>query len=194
MVVIGVNGSPRPGGHTAALIGEVLAGAAAEGASTRLFQLGTMDLSFCDGCRACKADAKCVIQDDMQAFYEAVEAPGPKALVVGTPIYYNHVTAQLKAWIDRLCPYYMTRLGGRMFPRGVRAVVLATWEWDREDAYDSVLDWLADRLTEYHDIEVVAQLRMPGSGVRPLPERPDLVAAARAAGAGLAAEMGRQEQ
>ncbi len=187
MTVIGVNGSPRQGGNTAGLINEVLTAAGRTGAETRLLQLGRMDLSPCTACMACKATSRCAVEDDMQDFYSAIESgDGPHSLVVGTPIYFDHVSAQLKMWIDRLFCYTFTERGEKAFPKGVRAVVAATWEWDKEDAYDSVIEWLVGRLEGYHEIDVVARLKMHGAGLRPLAGRAELLRAAREAGRTLA--------
>jgi multimeric flavodoxin WrbA len=166
----------------------VLAGAEEAGAQARLFQLGGLEISPCKACMGCRKTARCVVEDDMQRFYEAVESVSePKGLVVGTPIYFDHVSAQLKTWLDRLYCYTYTERGEKAFPSGFRAVLVATWEWDKEDAYDPVLDWLEGRLKGYHAIETVGRIRLAGSGARPAKERDDLAAQARACGRQLVA-------
>lgn len=183
MTILAVNGSPRTNGATAFLIGKVLEGAREAGAETKQFQLGEMDVSPCTACMGCKKTARCVIQDDMQGFYEAVASSGkPKALVVGTPIYFDHVSAQLKAWLDRLYCYTYTELGEKTFPAGFRAVLVAPWGWDKADAYVSVVEWLTERLEGYHGIETVGRVCLPGADSRPLPERTDAIAEARRLG------------
>ena len=54
----------------------------------------------CRSCWACRKSGACVIDDDMSATIipRLLEAD---AIVIGTPVYFNNVTAQLKAFIDR---------------------------------------------------------------------------------------------
>ena len=187
MTILAVNGSPRPEGNTAFLIGQVMESAQEAGAEARLFQLGSLEMSPCTACMGCRKTARCVIDDDMQRFYDAVEsASEPKGLVVGTPIYFDHVSAQLKTWLDRLYCYTYTEQGEKMFPKGFRAVLLATWEMDKADAYVPVVDWLEQRLKGYHEIETIGRLCLPGSRNKPAADRPDLIAQARALGSRLA--------
>ena len=189
MNIIGINGGPRSEGNTARFVQEVLVGAAEAGAETRMFQIGKMSISPCIACMKCKKTARCAVKDDMQQIYEAIEAAeAPKALVLGTPIYFDHVSAQMKTWIDRLYCYTYTDKGEKMFPRGFRAVLIATWDWEKEDVYDSVLSWFGGRLQSYHDIEVVDKLKLPGAAALPLEERPALIERARKVGRRLAAE------
>ena len=183
MTILAVNGSPRAKGATAYLIGQVLEGAREAGAGSQLFALGEMDVSPCTACMGCKKAVRCVIEDDMQGFYDAVDsAAEPKGLVVGTPIYFDHVSAQLKTWLDRLYCYTFTEHGEKMFPTGFRAVLVVPWGWDKVDAYVSVVDWLEARLKGYHQIETVGRLCVPGADGLPPAERPELLARARELG------------
>jgi len=192
MSVIGINGSPHADGNTAKFVGEVLAAAGETGVETRMFHLGKMKISPCIACMQCKKTAKCDVKDDMQGIYEAIEAAqAPRALVIGTPIYFDHISAQLKTWIDRLYCYTFTEKGRKMFPEGFRAVLIATWEAAGEHAYDSVLSWLAGRMKGYHEIEVVERLTLADTGRRPFEERPDMIERAREVGRRLAVEEGR---
>lgn len=189
MSILGINGSPRIDGNTAAFVRETLAGAAEAGAATRFFHLEEMNISPCTSCMGCKANARCVLSDGMTSFYEVVASnTAPVGLVIGTPIYFDHVSAQTKIWIDRLYPYTYTQLGQKMFPKGYRAVLIATYDWDHPTAYDGVLDWFQERLEFYHDIQVIAKLRLWNATASPLGQRPELIAQAREAGWRLARE------
>ncbi len=183
MSVIAVNASPRPDGSTGKLIQEVIAGTEEAGKQAQVFQLGRMNISPCTACMQCRKTAECAVKDDMIATYEAVDSAAPsKALVIGTPIYFDHVSAQFKGWLDRLYCYCYTERGQRMFPKGFKAVLVATYEAPDPHCYDFVLEWLKERLEFYHEIEVVAQIAMGGSAQKPLDQRPDLVDRARDAG------------
>lgn len=189
MGVIAINGSPRADGNTAELIRKVLKGSEEAGTSTRLFQLGEMKVSPCIACMGCKKTARCVVKDDMLQTYEALEtATEPKGLVLGTPIYFDHVSAQLKGWLDRLYCYTYTELGQKMFPKGFKAALVATYEDTPPERYDYVLEWLAGRLEHYHEIEVVARFALSGSSGKSLDQRGDLIDKARQAGRELAGD------
>lgn len=100
MRITGFVGSPRVEGSTGALVAEVLRGAAEAGAETALFNLGQMDIGGCRACMACRDSGECSQSDDMTALYgEIARSDG---LVLGTPIYFYYMTAQMKAFTDRL--------------------------------------------------------------------------------------------
>ena len=185
MKITGILCSPRPEGNTAHLIREVLEGAAEAGADTTLLRIDDLDIHPCKGCMACRETRRCVQRDDMdRVMAELEQAAG---LVVGTPIYLDHVTAQAKIFLDRLFPYIGPDLEKR-FPPGVKAVAVLTWEHPKEHAYDRVAEWLRGRLEFYFGIETIATLTAADTGKHPAAERADLTAAARQAGRQLAAD------
>ena len=186
MSIIAINASPRPERNTYGLMQEVISGCAQAGQDAKLFQLGRMDIAPCNGCAACVPTAKCVVKDEMGQLYEAFDnAAEPKGLIIGTPIYFDHVSAQLKAVLDRLYSYTFTDLGQKMFPKGFKAVLLATYD-DKPGRYGEVLDWLQGRLKYYHEIETIAKLTQAEATAKPLAGNPDLIAQARKAGEQLA--------
>ncbi|MFW6153776.1 MAG: flavodoxin family protein [Planctomycetota bacterium] len=188
MSILGINGSPRPAGYTGTLVGDVLAGAAAAGAATELFHLGHMTVSPCIDCDACRATARCALDDGNQRFYRAVDAAeAPKGLVIGTPIYLDQVTAQLKAWIDRLHAYNFTKLGNYMFPEGFRAVLVVTYGAPDPHVYDFVVDWLAGLIDDRRVARVVDRIVLPATRRLPITMSDDVRQQAREAGRRLAA-------
>ncbi len=187
MSIIGINGSPRAGGNTASLIQEVLRGAESAGAETQLFQLGAMDISPCIDCAACRPTAKCAIPDDNQAFYEAAaKAQSPKGMVIGTPIYLDHISGQLKIWIDRLHAYNYTEMGKHMFPQGFKAVLVITYGAPKVDRYDSVVDWLDKLMGDLKYAEVLERIIFNKASRDPVEVPDELIARAREAGRRLA--------
>ncbi|OHD13629.1 MAG: hypothetical protein A2086_00710 [Spirochaetes bacterium GWD1_27_9] len=103
MKVIGFNSSPRKGGNTETLVKEVLNGAKEKGAEIKFFDLNSLSIKGCQACMYCRGNDGCAIKDDMQSLYKEInEADG---IVIGSPIYMYNVTAQSKAFIDRLFPY-----------------------------------------------------------------------------------------
>jgi multimeric flavodoxin WrbA len=86
------------------------------GADTELILLREMDIEGCDGCLTCEAGGEqrkgiCRIQDDMQGLYpKLLEAD---VLILGTPVYFEMLSGQLKTFMDRTCPIW-TGMGGKL--------------------------------------------------------------------------------
>ncbi|MEN6611468.1 MAG: flavodoxin family protein [Methanoregulaceae archaeon] len=101
MKILAINGSPRKKmSNTLKLVEAVLEGAKAEGAETELIDICAQDINFCTGCSTCYATGECVHDDDAAEIYAKIlEADG---IVLGSPVYLDTVTAQLKRWMDRL--------------------------------------------------------------------------------------------
>ena len=116
-------GSPRKKGSTA-----VLAAEAAHGASMNrvlkqmtLF-LNDLKIKGCQACYWCKKNdvADCAVKDDMQKVHQLMkECDG---MIVASPIYFGGVTAQAKAWLDRMFPYIGMDLTPKM-PAGKEGLV-----------------------------------------------------------------------
>ncbi len=119
MKVLGIVGSPRKGGNTEIMVEEALASAREAGAETDIFLVHNKTINGCDGCHSCFKTGSCKIKDDMQDLYKKMEwADG---IIFGSPVYFNYVTAQAKAIIDRTFCY----LGNRKLEGKAAASVLA---------------------------------------------------------------------
>lgn len=95
-------GSPRKKGNSAALAGQIIAGAESAGVETETIHLQRLDISPCRACYTCqkKDSAGCAIDDDMQSLYQKlVEAGG---WVLACPVYWFSLSAQMKLFMDRL--------------------------------------------------------------------------------------------
>lgn len=99
MKVLGICGSPRKGGNTEMMLEESLKAASKAGAQTELYVVHDKNIAGCDGCHSCSKTGKCKINDDMQPLYAKMLAAD--ALLLGSPVYFNSVTAQAKAVMDR---------------------------------------------------------------------------------------------
>lgn len=123
MKVIGINGSPRKDGNTAAMIHAVFRELKTEGIETELIQVGGELLHGCTGCRACFSmkNGRCVMEDDIinSCIEKMVEADG---IILGSPTYFSNLTPELKALIDRAG--YVAKANGEMFRRKVGASVV----------------------------------------------------------------------
>ena len=101
MKVLGINASPRKNGNTQTLVEAVLKGAFEKGAETRLVNLRELNLNGCLGCEGCKKQlGKCVQKDEVTPLLQEMTAYD--AIVMGTPVYWYHVSAQFKVLVDRL--------------------------------------------------------------------------------------------
>lgn len=101
MVVLGIQASPRGvASRTRMLTRWVLAGATDAGAETELVDLTDLRIEACTGCESCSFTGKCVFLDDFSSLYDRIlRADG---IVLGSPVYVDHVTGQMKVFIDRL--------------------------------------------------------------------------------------------
>lgn len=100
--IVVLNGSPRPKGNTAMLIGEFARGAETSGNSVTVFELGKMNIKPCIGCMKGGKDRSgpCMQKDAMDKIYPAyLEAD---VIALASPLYYWSVTGLLKIAFDRL--------------------------------------------------------------------------------------------
>ncbi len=112
MKIIGINGSPRKKvSTTLKLMQAVLDGAKEAGAKTEVIDICKLNINFCTGCLSCFETGECVYDDDVASLIEKMKMAD--GIVLGSPVYIDSVTAQLKRWIDRSANSYhcMTLLG-----------------------------------------------------------------------------------
>ncbi len=124
MKVVGFNGSPRKDGNTSILIRRLFQELEKEGIETELVQLSEKQIHGCIACSRCikNQDRRCAVEND--AANECVEKIlGAAGVVLGSPVYFNDVTSEMKALMDRTG--YVSRANGRMFKNRVGAAVAA---------------------------------------------------------------------
>lgn len=97
--VLGIAGSPRRGGNTELLLDAALEGARQEGAEVRKVVLTDLVFSGCTSCGGCRDGRRCVLDDDLQEVYGLIDRAD--AIVLASPIYFEGLSSQLKAMIDR---------------------------------------------------------------------------------------------
>jgi multimeric flavodoxin WrbA len=107
MKIIGFTASPRKKGNTAWVVNKILEGAKEQGAETQSWYFSDIDIKPCRSCYGCRqgdltgqSDSRCIINDDMQKLYDALEYAD--ALVLGSPVYMGQMSAQAKIFTDRL--------------------------------------------------------------------------------------------
>ena len=124
MKVVAFNGSPRKDGNTSILIKRVFNELEKEGIGTELVQLSEKEIRGCIACYKCieNKDQRCAVKND--AANEYIEKMlGAEGIILGSPVYFNDVTPEMKALIDRTG--YVSRANGRMFKNKVGAAVAA---------------------------------------------------------------------
>ncbi len=96
--ITGIVGSPRLKKNTDVLVQQALDGCRSKGAAVDTVYLNQLDIKPCQAHKV--QDGKgCIVRDDMDAVYEIFERSD--GLVLGTPVYYNSVSSQMKLMIDR---------------------------------------------------------------------------------------------
>jgi multimeric flavodoxin WrbA len=120
MRILAVSSSPRAGGNTDMILHEALTSARAEGAVVELVRISDYRLEPCNGCRSCFSAGKCVVEDDDETLYRIIaKADG---VILGSPSYFQGVTAQMKIFIDRI-GYLALARGRKDFAEKVGGVI-----------------------------------------------------------------------
>jgi len=102
MKIAAIIGSPHGmKGQTGILLGGMLDAIREAGAEVATFSLSELTVKPCQACDACHNKGLCAINDDFNTVKKAFqEADG---LILASPNYFNSVSAQMKALIDRCC-------------------------------------------------------------------------------------------
>jgi multimeric flavodoxin WrbA len=109
-------GSSRKNGSTRILAAEAERGLREQGIETTTVLLNDLNMKGCQACYWCKKNdlAACAVNDDMQKIHRLMQESD--GLIVATPIYFAGVTAQTKAWLDRMFPNIGMDLRPKMPP------------------------------------------------------------------------------
>jgi multimeric flavodoxin WrbA len=119
--ICGIVGSPRKNGNVDLIVSEILKGAASTGAETCKLYLNEMNIKPCQSCGVDPNPKHCLFKDDMEQIYDALE--NSDAIVLGSPIYFDTVSAQVKLMTDRancLMPYVKKTDGTFGFERRLK--------------------------------------------------------------------------
>lgn len=124
MKVVAFNGSPRKDGNTSILIQHVFRELEKQGIETDLVQLSGKEIHGCIACYKCSQnqDRHCAVMSDSANEY-IDKMLGAEGIILGSPVYFQGVTPEMKALIDRTG--YVARSNGRMFKDKVGASLVA---------------------------------------------------------------------
>jgi len=99
MKILAINGSHRKG-NTEAMLKHILDGAASKGANIELITLREKNVENCKACMGCETTGTCSTSDDFPKLFEKMLHSN--VLVLGSPNYFNNVSALMKNFIDRM--------------------------------------------------------------------------------------------
>lgn len=131
MKIMAFNGSPRKKWNTATLLQKALKGAVSLGAETELIHLYDLNYKGCISCFACKtiggkSYGKCAVEDDLVPIFNRIEQSD--AIILGSPIYWGHVSGEMKSFMDRLLFQYLlyTEPPASLFPKKIQTGFIYT--------------------------------------------------------------------
>ena len=104
--VLIVSTSIRKGSNSEILAHEVERGVVNADNEAEFVSLVGKGIGFCRGCLACQKTGSCVIRDDMDDLVGKMREAD--AIVFATPIYYYEMSGQMKVFLDRCNPLYIS--------------------------------------------------------------------------------------
>jgi multimeric flavodoxin WrbA len=117
MKILAIVGSPRPKGNTGYLVDRALQEASVQGIETEKIILSQYKVNPCQGHDNCSSFSVCKQDDDAPWILDKYcSADG---IILGSPVYYYNMTAQMKAFIDRNYFLYRHDISPRMVCAGL---------------------------------------------------------------------------
>ena len=184
--LVTLNGSPVAGSSVERLLAAMGGGAEEAGGWVLRFDCNALAVKPCQSCGPEPTTGFCIFHDDMDAVYQALK--DAHAIAVGSPVYFDGVSAQLKLVMDRcncVTPLVRVAGGGYAFRplwartrRGVFVTALSSkHRYDlAERSVRGFLKWVGARWEE--TLAWQHEDNDPGS----VASRPDLLDRARAIG------------
>jgi multimeric flavodoxin WrbA len=99
MNIIGISGSATGGSSTDLLVQAALQGSEAPHVKTRFYRLNERQILPCQACGKSPEPDYCFFHDGMDELFNIMEKS--EGIVLGSPIYFDSVSAQTKLFIDR---------------------------------------------------------------------------------------------
>lgn len=118
--IVVIDGSPRKGRNTDSLCNAFIEGAEKNGNTVYKFSVSGKKINGCIHCMGCYKNGPCAQKDDMIPLYDELEKAD--MVVLASPIYFWHITSQLKAVIDRMYAMYVAK---RFKPKDTAFIVVS---------------------------------------------------------------------
>ena len=124
-----IDGGPRKNMNTAAMVEKFAEGAREAGAEVKIVRLYDIDYKGCRSCMACQLKDKrvpsCRFKDGLTDIL--AECAAADGLVMASPIYYGEITAQLRAFWERLTfPWLSYKHGSFAAPKKMPVTFIYT--------------------------------------------------------------------
>jgi multimeric flavodoxin WrbA len=162
MNILGIIGSPRASGSSSILVRKVLEGAREKGAIIETAFLDKLEINHCKGCLVCQKEGECAQKDDMLELLEKMKAAD--IIVVGTPVYWGDVSAQVKSWMDRSFSFVKVGNNSCISPlKGKQAVLIACCASSDITMNNHALNTLEIYFT-FHGMKIRGKLEVSGAG------------------------------
>jgi len=148
MKVIGISGSHRKHGNTETIIKEFdrqFSIAEIPDYKNKFYNISEMNINPCRSCLKCKSKGNCVIGDDFGKV--ALKMIQSDLIIMGSPVYFSDVSAQIKALFDRTYSLWHKKM-----LKGKNIILVATCaEYGTGHTIDSMRAWAKD-----HEMNIVA--------------------------------------
>ena len=151
MKIYAINGGPRKNWNTDTMLKHFLDGAASvnKNIETEMVYLYNLAYKGCTSCYACQRDddrtyGQCQVKDDIYDLLRTV--PNADCVVFGCPIYFHDLTAELRAFLERLIYQYLSfesPTSSNNAPKRLRIAMIYTMNVTKESMelsnYDHIL-------------------------------------------------------
>lgn len=131
MKILTIVGSSKKDGKTAMAVKEELEQYMDDKNEINLFFANELNVNYCTGCGYCRQVEACSQKDDMEILLHKLH--DADLVVIGSPIYYGGLSAQLKVICDRLHPAYRGK--GISTLKNTKLILVFTQD-SSKDAYE----------------------------------------------------------
>ena len=160
MKIIGICGSPRKGGNSAAMLDAALKGATENGAEVERFDLFDLQYSGCRSCFACKrlggeSFGRCALRDDLTTVLDRIL--NADAVILSTPLYFGEVPGAVRNLFERLWfpGLKYAKDFSTAFPKRVKVGLIYTMNVPDHRFYQSVIQSHRQSFMMLGDTEVI---------------------------------------
>ncbi len=109
MKVLAINGGSRVKGNSTIMLNEFSRGVRDAGFELDLVNVKNLNIQSCRGCLRCNLIKRCSIRgDDWKILSQKILAAD--AIVFSSPVYFHHITGDLKKVLDRFRSFVNVRL------------------------------------------------------------------------------------